>query len=300
MRVAFIGLGVMGRPMAARLIAAGHDLVAHSRSRPPINELVARGALEAASPAAAARDVDAVITMLPDTETVDRVLRGPGGVLEAARSGTLVIDMSTISPAAAREIASSAAARGCGALDAPVSGGERSATLGELVVMAGGEPADFERARPLFSALASRAVHVGPSGAGQVAKACNQLVVLATIEIVAEALVLARAAGLDPARVREALLGGFARSRVLEEHGRRMLERDFAPGGRARLHVKDVETVREIAGGRVPTRAFDAAVATLERLVASGGGDLDHAALVTAIEAEAGVRLGDTTEVRKG
>jgi 2-hydroxy-3-oxopropionate reductase len=163
--------------------------------------------------------------------------------------------------------------------------------------MAGGGAADFERARPVFDAVASTAVHVGPAGAGQVAKACNQLIVLATIEIVAEALVLARAAKLDPERVRVALLGGFARSRVLEEHGRRMLDREFAPGGRARLHMKDVEAVREISGGRVPTPAFDAAVVTLERLIASGGGDLDHAALVTAIEAEAGVRLDDAMEV---
>jgi 2-hydroxy-3-oxopropionate reductase len=299
MRVGFIGLGVMGRPMAANLLRGGHEVVVYSRSRPPVEALVASGATEAASPAAAAGDVEAVITMLPDTATVERVMRGPAGVLEGAGRGTLVIDMSTTSPRLARDVGALAAERGCDFLDAPVSGGERSAIAAELTIMVGGDAAAFGRALPLLRTLGQRVVHVGAIGAGQVTKACNQLVVLGTIELVAEALVLARAAGLDPARVREALLGGFARSRVLEEHGRRMLERDFAPGGRARLHAKDVEAVRELAHDRVPTPGFDAAVETLDRLIARGGGDLDHAALVTVIEDAADVRLTRTMEVER-
>lgn len=297
MRVGFIGLGHMGRPMALHVLRAGHELVVHSRSRPPVEALLANGATEARSPAAAAGNVDAVITMLPDTETVERVMLGTAGVLDGADRGTLVIDMSTTSPRVARDIGALAAERGCAFLDAPVSGGERSAIAAELSIMVGGDAAAFGRALPLLRTFGQRVVHVGAVGAGQVAKACNQLVVLGTIEIVAEALVLARAAGLEPERVREALLGGFARSRVLEEHGRRMLEGDFTPGGRARLHLKDVEAVREVARHRVPTPAFDAAAATLGRLIARGGGDLDHAALVTVIEDAAGVRLTRTMEV---
>lgn len=298
MRVGFIGLGVMGRPMASNLLRAGHELVVHSRSRPPVEALVASGATEAPSPAAAARRVDAVITMLPDTATVERVMLGIGGVLEGVDRGTVVVDMSTTSLKVAREVAAAAATHGCEFLDAPVSGGERSAIAAELSIMVGGDAAAVARALPLLRALGERVIHVGPVGAGQVAKACNQLVVLGTIEIVAEALVLAHAAGLDAGRVREALLGGFARSRVLEEHGRRMLEGDFTPGGRARLHLKDVAAVREIAHDQVPTPAFDAAAATLERLIERGAGDLDHAALVTVIEDAAGVRLTRSMEVQ--
>ncbi|HUG05743.1 MAG TPA: NAD(P)-binding domain-containing protein, partial [Candidatus Limnocylindria bacterium] len=202
MRVGFIGLGVMGRPMAVHLLEAGHSLVVHSRSRPPVDALVASGATEASSPAAVARDVDAVITMLPDGATVERLMLGPSGVLEGARRGTLVIDMSTTSPRVARDVGGAATERGCAFLDAPVSGGERSAIAAELSIMVGGDVAAFDRALPLLRAFGQRVVHVGVVGAGQVAKACNQLVVLGTIEIVAEALVLARAAGLDPGRVR--------------------------------------------------------------------------------------------------
>jgi 2-hydroxy-3-oxopropionate reductase len=209
-----------------------------------------------------------------------------------------VIDMSTISAHAARAIGARVAEDGCRFVDAPVSGGEEAAVSGQLSIMVGGDEPAVSAAVPLLRELGTRIVHVGPIGAGQVAKTCNQLVVLATIEIVAEALVLARAASVDPARVREAMLGGFASSRVLDTHGRRMLDGDFTPGGRARLHVKDVNAVHDLSDDRVPTPAFDAAAATLERLLERGRGDLDHSALVTVIEEAAGITVRTASEGR--
>jgi 2-hydroxy-3-oxopropionate reductase len=286
-RVAFIGLGIMGRPMARRLLGAGFPLTVHSRSTGPVDELVAQGASRAGSPAEAASGAGVVITMLPDTPDVEHVVLGDDGVLAGAARGALAIDMSTIDPGAARRVADELVSAGVDALDAPVSGGERGAIDGTLSIMVGGAPAAFERARPLFEAMGANIVHVGPIGAGQVAKACNQLVVAATIEAVAEALLLAERSGVDAAKVREALLGGFAGSKILEVHGQRMLDRAFEPGFRARLHRKDARIVLEQARATgTPVPSFEVVAAQLDRLVERlGGGELDHSALYSALSA---------------
>ena len=285
-RVAFIGLGIMGRPMAHHLLEAGFPLAVHSRSPGPVDELVAAGAVRAGSASEAARASTVVITMLPDTPDVEQVLLGEEGVGSGAATGTLVIDMSTIDPAPTRVIAETLGANGVEMLDAPVSGGEKGAVEGTLSIMVGGSAEGFARALPLFQAMGSNIVHVGPSGAGQVTKACNQLVVAATIEAVAEALVLAERCGVDPAKVRQALVGGFAGSKILEVHGQRMLDRAFEPGFRARLHRKDARIVLDAArenGASIPS--FEVVAAQLDRLVDDAGrGDLDHSALFTLLD----------------
>ncbi len=279
-RVGFIGLGIMGKPMARRLLTAGFPLTVHSRSPGPVEELVAEGAARASSPTDVARTSDVVITMLPDTPDVQHVLLGDEGVARGITAGALVIDMSTIDPGPTRTMAGTFATQGVEMLDAPVSGGEKGAIEGTLSIMVGGDEEALTRAMPLFEALGSTIVHVGPSGAGQVCKACNQLVVAATIEAVAEALVLAERSGVDPAKVRDALMGGFAGSKILEIHGQRMLDRTYEPGFRARLHAKDARIVlhaAQEAGAPVPS--FEVVAAQLQRLVEEGGGDLDHSAL---------------------
>jgi len=295
-RIGFIGLGIMGKPMARNLLTAGLDLVVHSRSPGPVDELVAEGATRASSPREVASSTDAVITMLPDTPDVELVLFGEGGAGEAIRAGSLVIDMSTIRPSAARDAAERLAERGAAMLDAPVSGGERGAIDGTLSIMVGGTDDVFRRARPLLHILGDRVTHVGSAGAGQVAKACNQLIVGATIQAVAEALVLAAKAGVDPATVREALLGGFAGSKILELHGQRMLDGEFTPGFRSALHLKDARIVLDTAGTiGAPVPSFAVAAQAFERSVEEGLGDLDHAALVTLLEDEARVRVAGWT-----
>jgi 2-hydroxy-3-oxopropionate reductase len=273
--VGVIGLGRMGRPVAARLLGAGFDIVVHNRSAGPVDALVDQGARAAASPA----EVDAgiVITLLPDPETVEAV------TLDAARPGSLLVDMSTSPPALAIRLHSVLRDRGAAAIDAPVSGGVTGARDGTLTIMAGGDAADLERARPVLDALSSRISHVGGPGAGQIAKAVNQLVVALNIQAVAEGLSLARSAGLDPALVREALLGGFADSRVLREHGQRMLERNFVPGGALRLHQKDLRIAGDLAARYdAPAPALEQVTAAVDRLVEAGHGELDHSALMLA------------------
>jgi 2-hydroxy-3-oxopropionate reductase len=286
-RIGFVGLGIMGRPMARHLLDAEFPLTVHSRSPGPVDELAGAGASRAASPAEVAAASDVVVTMLPDTPDVELVLFGPEGVAAGAAAGSLVVDMSSIDPIPTRAFAERLAGQSVGMLDAPVSGGERGAIDATLSIMVGGAPEAVARAAPLFAAMGSKVVHVGPSGAGQIAKACNQLVVAATIEAVAEALVLAERAGVDAAKVREALLGGFAGSKILEVHGQRMLDRTFEPGFRARLHRKDARIVLQTAGevgARLP--AFEAVARQLDELVASGGGELDHSALFTLLEGD--------------
>ena len=277
----------MGKPMARHLLDAGFPLTVHSRSPAPVDELAGAGAARAASPAEVAAASDVVVTMLPDTPDVELVLFGPDGVASGAAAGSLVIDMSSIDPIPTRSFAERLAAQGVDMLDAPVSGGEKGAIDAALSIMVGGSPEAFLRATPLFAAMGKNIVHVGPSGAGQIAKACNQLVVAATIEAVAEALVLAERAGVDAAKVREALLGGFAGSKILEVHGQRMLDRAFDPGFRARLHRKDARIVLDTAkevGAPVP--AFEAVARQLDELVESGGGELDHSALFTLLDGD--------------
>lgn len=291
-RIGFIGLGIMGRPMARRLLEAGYSLTVHSRSPGPVDELVDAGANRAGSGAEVAAASDVVITMLPDTPDVEAVLFGESGVAAGSRNGSLLIDMSTVSPVATRGFAERLSGRDVRFLDAPVSGGETGAVEGTLSIMVGGREDDFARAGPLFEAMGRNVVLVGGVGAGQVTKACNQLVVAATIEAVAEALVLAAASGVDPAKVREALLGGFAGSKILEVHGRRMLDGAFGPGFRLRLHRKDagiiLETAHELG---LPLPGFEPVADALERAVKEGGGELDHSALVRTLEADAGVEV---------
>ncbi len=284
-RLGFIGLGIMGRPMASNLLAAGFDVTVHSRSDGPVEAAVAMGATHASGPAAVAAASDIVITMLPDTPDVAQVLTGDGGVIEGVTPGSVVIDMSSIDPGPTRQIAVAFVERGVAMLDAPVSGGEKGAIDASLSIMVGGDEGAFDRARPVFDVLGTNVVHVGPSGAGQVTKACNQLVVAATIEAVAEALLLAERSGVDPTKVRQALLGGFAGSKILEVHGQRMLDRAFDPGFRIRLHRKDariVEAAAAAVGSPIPS--FAAVALQLQRAVDAGHGERDHSALFAVLE----------------
>ncbi len=283
-RLGFVGLGIMGKPMAKNLLAAGFPVTVHSRSPEPVDELVAAGASRAASPAAVAAAADVIITMLPDTPDVRDVLVGPHGVREGVSRGDLVIDMSSIDPGPTREMADLFADDGVAMLDAPVSGGERGAIDAALSIMVGGVDDAFERAMPIFQVLGARAVHVGPSGAGQVCKACNQLVVGATIEAVAEALLLAERSGVDAAKVREALLGGFAGSKILEVHGQRMIDRAFDPGFRIRLHRKDARVVEDTAAAAgAPIPSFSVVAGQFQEAVDRGHGERDHSALYVVL-----------------
>lgn len=284
--IGFIGLGVMGRPMAENLIKAGHRLVVHNRSRAPVDVLVAEGAAAADSPAEVARRAPLVITMLPDTGDVEAVIAGPNGVLSGVERDALVIDMSSISPVATRRLSELVAAQGAAMLDAPVSGGEIGAINASLSIMVGGDETAFDRARPVLAAMGNpdRIVHIGGPGAGQICKVCNQVAIGGALAGVAEALALAQKAGVDAARVREALLGGFAASRVLEVHGERMLKRNYTPGFRTRLYQKDLRIANEAAAAHGVAMPATALVTQLvNALVASGGADLDYAALGTVL-----------------
>ncbi|HEY0383674.1 MAG TPA: 2-hydroxy-3-oxopropionate reductase [Candidatus Elarobacter sp.] len=280
--IGFVGLGIMGKPMARNLVGAGYRVVALNRSKGPVDELVAFGASTAATPREVAAQTEVVITMLPDSPDVESVSLGDDGIVAGIRPGALWIDMSTIAPATTKRVAEQLAARGATSLDAPVSGGEKGAIDATLSIMAGGSDAAFERAKPIFDVLGKNIVHVGELGAGQVTKACNQIVVGVTIEAVAEALALARASGVDPAKVRAALLGGFAQSKILEVHGQRMIDRAFTPGFKAKLHRKDMN----IAANAGDERGLDLGAAKLVRerfdaLIERGGGELDHSALAS-------------------
>jgi 2-hydroxy-3-oxopropionate reductase len=292
-RVGYIGLGIMGRPMALNLRKAGHELWVFARRETAMAPLVAAGATPCSSPREVAERADVVFVNVSDTPDVEEVVLGPDGIVHGARSGTLVIDNSTISPTATRRIADVLREKGVEMLDAPVSGGQQGAIEGTLSVMVGGTVAAFERALPLLRAVGRNVVHVGDSGAGQVAKACNQVVIAQTVAGIAEGLLLATAAGVDPARVREALLGGFAASRALEVHGQRMLDRNYTPGFMARLHKKDMrivlETARELG---VPMPGAALVTEYIDALVDRGDGELDSAALATVLEGMAGLEIG--------
>lgn len=293
MDIGFIGLGVMGAPMAGHLAAAGHRL-ATVLNRSPLPEGVP--AVVMSSAAEVARASDMVILMLPDTPDVVRVMRGVEGVLAGLRPGAVVIDMSTISPGETVRLGDEVRAAGGDYLDAPVSGGQVGATAASLTIMVGGAEAAFQRALPLFQTMGKNITLVGErNGAGQMCKLANQIIVALNIEAVAEALVLATKAGCDPARVRTALMGGFAASRVLEVHGARMIERTFAPGFRIGLHQKDLglalESAREL-GVALPNTAT--AQTLMNACAALGEGDSDHSALVRAVEVLAGQAVGST------
>ena len=291
--IGFIGLGIMGKPMARNLLKAGYPLIVHNRSRAAVNELEKEGATVAVNPQEVAAQAEIVITMLPDSPDVELVYAGAQGIFSGAKPGTLLIDMSTISPVVARRLAAEAEARKLEMLDAPVSGGEAGAINATLSIMIGGKASAVERALPIFQVLGKSIVHVGGAGAGQVTKAANQVVVGLTIAAVSEALVLAAKAGVDPAKVRQVLLGGFAQSRILDAHGQKMLERDFKPGFRIRLHEKDLSialaTAKEYGVPLLLTALVDQMMTTMK---ATGKGELDHSGLVTLIEEWAKVKLG--------
>ena len=284
--IGFIGLGVMGKPMATHLVSAGHHLTVHNRSRGAVDELVAGGAVAAASPAEVARASDVVITMLPDTPDVERVIAGDNGVLAGLKKGAVVIDMSSVSPVATERLAKMVADKGGAMLDAPVSGGEIGAINASLSIMVGGDEATFHRMKPILDVMGNkeRVVYIGRSGAGQICKICNQIAIGGALAGVSEAFALARKTGVDAARVRQALLGGFAASRVLEVHGERMLVDNYKPGFRARLYQKDLRLANEAASANGVAMPATAIVAQLvNALVASGGADLDYAALGTVL-----------------
>jgi 2-hydroxy-3-oxopropionate reductase len=243
--IGFIGLGLMGRPMAKNLLKAGYPVVVTSRSQGPVDDLVASGATRAATPAEIARQATRIITMVPDSPDVEQVLEGPDGVFSAVQRGTIIIDCSSIAPAAARRLAARAQALGAQMLDAPVSGGDIGAIQGTLSIMVGGDADAFTAVKPILDILGNpeRVVHIGEAGAGQLCKLCNQMVIGGTLAAVAEAFALAKRAGVDAARVREALLGGFAQSRVLDVHGKRILDDNYKPGFYTRLYAKDMRNV---------------------------------------------------------
>jgi 2-hydroxy-3-oxopropionate reductase len=285
MKIGFIGTGIMGRPMAGHLQTAGHQLllIRHRSALP--SELLDGGATTHESPCEIAGQAEVVILMVPDTPDVEAVLFGADGVAAGLSPGKTVIDMSSIDPIATKAFAEKIEALGCDYVDAPVSGGEVGARNAALTIMVGARPAVFERVKPLFEAMGNNITLVGGVGAGQTTKVANQIIVALNIEAVAEALLFAAKAGADPARVREALMGGFAASRVLEVHGERMIKRTFDPGFRIRLHQKDLNLA--LSGARtlglsLPNTA--SAQQLFSACAANGGGDWDHSAMVKALE----------------
>ncbi|MGI6380214.1 MAG: 2-hydroxy-3-oxopropionate reductase [Anaerolineae bacterium] len=289
--IGFIGLGIMGRPMAGHLMAAGHDLVCFDVVREAVDGLVEKGAQAAASCREVAERADVVISMVPDSPDVEKVYLGDEGVLAGAKPDTLLIDMSTISPVTAIAVAERAEAKGCPMLDAPVSGGEVGAQEARLSIMVGGDEAAFERAKPLFGLLGTPTL-CGPSGAGQTVKACNQIQVALNFIGMAEALVLGAKAGVKPEIIIKVLSAGYAQTRVMDVRGPRIVAGDYAPGFRSRFHHKDLNIIRETArayGASLPASALAHELFTA--MMANGWGDLDHSAVVKVIEQLSGCEL---------
>jgi len=290
--IGFIGLGTMGRPMAGHLLAAGHRLFLHNRSPVP-EDFVKKGATECASGADVARQAEIIITMLPDTPDVEIVLFGPKGVAEGLTAGKIVVDMSTVSPMATQTFARRISKMGCSYLDAPVSGGEVGAKAAKLTIMVGGESETFELMRPIFELMATNITLVGKNGDGQTAKVANQIIVALTIQAVGEALLFASRAGADPGKVRQALMGGFASSKILEIHGDRMIKRNFEPGFRIELHRKDLNLALE--GARKLNLSLPNTAACQELFnsaVAHGGARWEHSGLVQILEVLAHHQIG--------
>lgn len=296
-RIGFIGLGVMGKPMAHNLLKAGYPLIVQNHRQAVSDELVALGARSAEHPREVAAQSDVVITMLPDAPQVEAVIAGPEGVLAGAHVGLVVIDMSTISPLIASALAAQLDERGVGMLDAPVSGGDKGAIAGTLSIMVGGNQDVFLRCQPIFEAMGKTITYVGKSGSGQIVKACNQVVVAVIIEAVSEALVLGAKAGVDPETILRVLGGGMAANRVMEMRGENMLTHTFTPGFRVALHHKDLGIALETArASQVPlpvTALVDQMFATLE---SHGQGQLDHSGLLTLLEDLACYRIGETIQ----
>lgn len=292
-KVGFIGLGIMGKPMAKNLLEADYDLVVYNRTREKAEELASDGAAVADSPKEVAEQSDIIITMLPDSPQVEEVLAGEDGVLEGVSDGALIVDMSTISPVVTEELSEKAGEKGASMLDAPVSGGDVGAIEGTLSIMVGGSEDDFERASPLFEVMGKTVTHVGPSGTGQVVKAANQIVVALTIEAVSEALVLGSKGGVAPEKILDVLGGGLAGNKVMELKREKMLTHTFDPGFKIELHHKDLGIA--LAAGReygvtLPVTAIVDQM--LETLKMRGKGDRDHSAILTLIEESSGHEIG--------
>ncbi|MEK6478823.1 2-hydroxy-3-oxopropionate reductase [Catalinimonas sp. 4WD22] len=283
-KIGFIGLGIMGKPMALNLIKAGYALSVLKQSN-AANALKEAGAKTCASSKELAQENDIIITMLPDSPEVKEVVLSEGGVLEGIRKGSLFIDMSTIAPSAAQEIYALMKEKGVEALDAPVSGGQVGAESGTVSFMVGGSEEAFQRAKPLFEVMGKNVVRIGEAGAGQTTKACNQIIVGMTIQAVAEAFTLAKKAGVDLAKMREALLGGFAQSRILDLHGQRIIDQNFQPGFKIKLHRKDMnialQASREFS---VPLYGSAQVAAHMDAILAQGNGELDHSAIAMFME----------------
>ena len=291
-RIGFIGLGLMGKPMVRNLMKSGFDLIVHNRSRAAVDQLVSEGADPADSPKEAAAAADVIITMLPEDPHVAEVVSAADGVIESIRQDAVLVDMSTISPTTTRRLAAMVASRGAHMLDAPVSGGVEAAAEASLTIMVGGKAEIFERVLPVFQKLGQNINHIGDHGAGQVTKAANQIIVGLTLQAVAEALIFAKKSGVDPAKVRRAIMGGYAQSRVLELHGRRMLDRNFQPGGKIKSHRKDLEIVLSVAkemGICLPGTAMISQL--FNAVVAHDGPDWDHSAIVTVLESMSDVKV---------
>lgn len=285
MKIGFIGTGIMGRPMALSLMKAGHELYTWGRRFDTLEPLLVAGAIGKGTPAEVAASADITITMVANTTDVEQVVLGERGLMHGARSGSVIVDMSTIAPSAARGIAAQLATRGIHMLDAPVSGGQAGAQQGTLSIMVGGEAEIFARVQPLFEVLGKNIVHVGGHGAGQVVKACNQIVVSLTMEGVAEAILLAKNNGVDPARMREALMGGYANSKILEVHGQRMLEGNYKAGFKVKLHHKDMGIVMDNAHeNRTPLPGAELVARQIAALMAAGESELDSTAIMLALE----------------
>ena len=288
-KIGFIGLGIMGRPMAKHLMKAGHQLMILSRSKAS-DELGKEGAKLFEYPSQLATEADVVITMLPDSPEVNAIVVGENGVLSGIRRGSLFIDMSTIAPATSISLFDAFAERGVDALDAPVSGGQAGAEGASLSIMVGGNESAFNRARPIFEKMGKNIVHIGKPGAGQTTKACNQIVVALTIQAVAEALTLAKKSGVDVTKVRAALLGGLAQSKILDVYGQRIIDRNFKPGFKIRLHRKDMnialQTGRQLS---VPLPASSIVASNMDALLAAGDSELDHSSLALLAERLAGL-----------
>ena len=284
--IGFIGLGLMGRPMATNLLKAGYPLIVHSRSPQPVEALVALGATRAESPADVARQVTRIITMVPDSPDVEQVLEGVNGVFSALQRGTIIIDNSSIAPGVARRLAAKATSLGAQMLDAPVSGGEIGAVGGTLSIMVGGDADAFDAVKAILDVMGNpeKVVRIGEAGAGQLCKVCNQMVIAGTLGAVAEAFALAKKSGIDARRMREALLGGFAASRVLEVHGERILNGNYKPGFKTALFAKDLKIASStLADNQVPAPISAAVRQLVTAQMAAGGGEEDYSAMAKVI-----------------
>ena len=284
-KVGFIGLGIMGKPMAGHLIDAGYELVVHNRNRDAVDELVGKGAAEAHSGKEVAGQSDIVITMLPDSPDVESVALGEGGIIEGAHEGLIFVDMSTIAPSVTTQVGEVLAGKGVQSLDAPVSGGDIGAQNATLSIMVGGDEDTFNTVKPLFEVMGQSAILCGPLGAGQTVKACNQILVAVTIAGVSEALTMGTKAGVDPIKIVQVLSGGLARCGVLENRGKRMVNGDFDPGFRIRLHYKDLNIIQKTSNDfGVPLPVTSEVFELFKTAMVKGRGELDHSGLLTVIE----------------